>query len=153
MAIQAQPEAPTASPVSQDQRNPLAGLSIVPALVNGVQVPVACPAAWCTDNHTGEDTRHLEDVSHNSNNVDVYTPDFRKDGDQIFAYAHLGQDLYGSDENMRAAHIRVEDGGGEFSYLTPDQADTFASNLEKFAAGIRALARTAHGNAIRAAQA
>jgi len=141
----------TSSPV--DQCNPLAGLSIVSALVNGVQVPVACPAAWCTEKHTIEDTRHLVDVSHYSDNVDVYTPDFRKDADELFAYAHLGQDLYSSDENMAAAHIRVEDGGGEFSYLTPDQADTFASNLEEFAAGIRALAQTARGNAISRDQA
>lgn len=123
--------------------SPLAGLSIVTALINGVQVPVACPAAWCTEKHAAEDTRHVEDIDHAGDNVDVYVPGFHGGEDVIFAYGHLGQDPHSSDENMRAAHIRIEDGGGEASYLTPDQADTFADNLAAFADRIRALAQVA----------
>ncbi|MBW8701851.1 hypothetical protein MBT84_19785 [Streptomyces sp. MBT84] len=141
MAIQATPT---------DQRNQPAGLSIVSALVNGVQVPVACPAAWCTENHTGDERRHVEDIDHVSDNVDLNAPAFNSSDDGIFdqrliAYAHLGQDLYASDPNMRAAHVRVEDRGGEASYLTPDQADAFAGNLDAFATQIRTLAHTARG--------
>lgn len=122
---------------------PLAGLAIVPALVNGVQVAIACPAAWCTENHTGEDTKHLEDVSHTGATVDLYAPNFQGGANDLFAYAHLVQDLYSKNPNERAAYIRVEDGGGEESALTPDQADTFADNLTVFAGRIRALARVA----------
>lgn len=130
----AEPETDTAA---------LAGLSIVPALVDGVQVAVACPAAWCTENHTGENTGHLGDVSHTGASVDLYAPSFRGGFDDLFAYAHLTQDLYSKNPKERAAHIRVEDGGGEESPLTPDQADAFAGNLTVFAGQIRALARVA----------
>ncbi|MFE9765085.1 DUF6907 domain-containing protein [Streptomyces sp. NPDC005808] len=148
MSIQAQPgEAPTASPASRDQRPTLAGLSIITALVNGVQVPVACPADWCKEKHAVEDTRHVEDIDHVGDHVDLYVPDFFGEEDQVFAYAHLGCDLYSSDVKMREAHIRVEDGGGEASYLTPDQADTFASNLDTFSSKIRTLAQVARGTA------
>ena len=142
-----QPEAPTASPATNAQRNSLAGLSIVSALVNGVQVPVACPAAWCTENHTSEDTRHAEDIDHAGDNVDLNVPNFNGGEELIFAYAHLGQDPHSSDQNMRAAHIRVEDAGGQASYLVPDQGDTFAGNLEEFGSEIRALAQAARGSA------
>jgi hypothetical protein len=127
------------------QRSPHLGLAIVTATVNGVQVPVACPTAWCTEKHTIENPRHAEDVDHNSDNVDVYTPNFRTDRDELFAYAHLGQDPYSVDEKTRAAHIRVEDGGGEASYLTPDQGNTFAKNLDTFGSEIRVLAHIARG--------
>jgi len=137
--------ATASSPTPTVQRSPHLGLSIVTAIVNGVQVPVACPAAWCTEKHTIENPRHAEDVDHNSDNVDVYTPNFRTDRDELFAYAHLGQDPYSVDEKTRAAHIRVEDGGGEASYLTPDQGNTFAKNLDAFGSEIRVLAHIARG--------
>lgn len=134
------PSTPTA------QRPTLAGLSIITALVNGVQVPIACPAAWCAEDHAGEDSRHLDDVDHAGANVDLLVPDFFGEEDQLFAYAHLGQDLYSADPKMRAAHIRVEDGGGEASYLTPNQSDTFAGNLDTFGSEIRALAQVARSS-------
>ncbi|MFD3929565.1 DUF6907 domain-containing protein [Streptomyces sp. NPDC058614] len=140
----------TVSETPTAQCSPLVGLSITTALVNGVQVPVACPAAWCTENHTTEDTRHAEDIDHAGDNVDLMVPDFFGDEDQVFAYAHLGQDVYSNDALMRAAHIRVEDGGGEVSYLTPDQGDTFAGNLDAFGSKIRVLAQVARGAATAA---
>lgn len=138
------PTASTSPSTLTDQHNPLAGLSIVPALVSGVQVAIACPAAWCIENHTGEDTKHLEDVGHAGAHVDVYVPHFRTGDDELFVYAHLAQDLYSKNPKMRAAYIRVEDGGGEEEWpLTPAQADTFADNLTVFADQIRALAQVA----------
>lgn len=145
MATIAQPSATAMAPSTPtDQRDQLAGLSIVTALVNGIQVPVACPAAWCTEKHATEETRHAEDVDHFSDNVDLYVPAFNQGGgDLIFAYAHIGQDLLCSDQRMREPHIRVEDGGGESSYMTPAQALEFANNLEAFAEQVRGLVRTA----------
>jgi hypothetical protein len=135
--------APTAPSAPREQHNPLAGLSIVTALINGVQVPIACPAAWCIENHTGEDTRHAEDVAHMGAHVDAYVPHFQTGADELFAYAYLARDPYSKRPEERAAYIRVEDGGGEESHMTPDQADTFADNLTVFADQIRALARVA----------
>lgn len=138
--------ASTATPSPTDQRDVLTGLSIVSALVNGVQVPVACPAAWCEMDHADSDaTKHVEDIDHSSANVDAYVPDFHGGPDQLFAYAHLGQDVYSTNAKMRAPHVRVEDGGGEASYLTPDQADKFVGNLAAFGSEISTLAQIARG--------
>lgn len=123
--------------------SPLAGLSTVLALVDGTLVPTVCPTRFCKENHTGENTGHLEDVNHTGATVDLYAPNFQGRADDLFAYAHLTQDPYSKNPKERAACIRVEDGGGEESPLTPDQADTFADNLTVFAGRIRALARTA----------
>jgi hypothetical protein len=133
------PETTTAEP----NTSPLAGLSIVTALVGGNMVPVACPTRFCTESHTSENTGHLADVSHTGTTVDVYAPGFQGGFDELFAYAHLVQDPYSKDAKERAAYIRVEDGGGEESPLTPDQADTFADNLTVFAGQIRTLAQVA----------
>lgn len=133
------PETTTAEPTT----SPLAGLSIVTALINGVQVPIACPAAWCTEKHAAEDTRHAEDVGHGGAHVDVYVPNFQTGDDELFVYAHLDQVPHFGDPKMRAAHVRIEDSGGEEWPLTPDQADTFADNLTVFADRIRTLARFA----------
>lgn len=135
----------TSNPI--DQRGEFAGLSIVPALVNGVQVPVACPAAWCTEKHTSENTRHVEDVDHVGDNVDLVVPDSYGEDGQLVAYARLGQDTYSADAAMRAVHIRVEVGGGDASHLTPTHGDIFAGNLEAFGSEIRALAQVARGSA------
>lgn len=122
----------------------LAGLDLVPALVNGIFVPVACPTRWCTEDHAGEDARHLDDIDHSGAHVDVMVPRLQG-GDELFAYAHLQQDTYSTDPLLRAPHIHVEDGGGEESYLTPEQAVVFADRLVEFADRLRGLAGVAHG--------
>lgn len=137
-------EAPTASPTPRVQRDQFAGLSIVTALVNGVQVPVACPAAWCAEQHSAEGFRNVVDIDHTSKHANLYVPCFDGSADDLFAYALLGQDLYSSDSKMRDPHIRVED-SGESNYLTPEQALQFADNLTAFADQIRGLACTGQG--------
>ncbi|MFM9672748.1 DUF6907 domain-containing protein [Streptomyces galilaeus] len=122
-------------------------LSIVPAIVNGVQVPVACPAAWCKWEHDGDDaTKHLEDIDHSSADVDLMVPSMATGNDELCAYVHIGQDLYSPDEQMRAPHLRLEDGGGEATYLTLDQGLEFADRLVAFAEKVRALTRVARGD-------
>lgn len=130
--------------VAQADTSPLAGLSTVLALVDGTLVPTACPTRFCKEDHTGENTGHLEDVGHAGAHVDAYVPNFRTGDDELFMYAHLDQELYSKDPKRQAAYVRVEDSdGGEEWSLTPDQADTFADNLTVFAGRIRTLARTA----------
>lgn len=146
-------QAPIANPLAVDLTlisnegdripRPLAGLSIATALVAGTLVPTVCPTRFCDENHTSENTEHLEDVGHAGAHVDVYVPHFRAGDDELFVYAHLDQVPYSKDPKQRAAFVRVEDGNGDDWRLTPDQADTFADNLTVFAARVHALAHTA----------
>lgn len=121
--------------------SPLAGLHVVLALVEGGLVATVCPKRFCKENHTGENTGHLEDVGHAGAHVDVYVPHFQTGDDELFAYACLDQVPYSSNPQERAAFIRVED--DEEHLLTPDQADRFADSLTVFADRIRALAQVA----------
>lgn len=142
-----QPWTATAPSPQAEQSVQAAGLSIVWALVNGVQVPVACPADWCKREHSGDDaTKHVEDIDHSSADVDLMAPNMIDGGNDLCLYAHLGQDLYSSDENMRASHVRLEDGGGESTYMSLDRALVFADRLVSFAEQIRGLVRTARGD-------
>lgn len=127
--------------------SPLAGLSIVHALVDGTLVATVCPTRFCIEDRTGEDTKHLDDIGHTGAHVDAHVPNFHTGDDELFAYAHLAQDPYSADPKTRAAHIRIKDDGGEEWQLTPDQADTFANNLTVFADRIRALAQVARATA------
>lgn len=123
--------------------SPLAGLHVVHALVDGNLVATVCPTRFCDENHTGENTGHLGDIGHAGAHADVHVPNFQTGDDELFVYAHLDQDPYSKDPKLRTAYVRVEDGGGEDWFLTPDQADTFAGNLAVFADQIRALAQVA----------
>ncbi|MFF7982319.1 DUF6907 domain-containing protein [Streptomyces sp. NPDC007901] len=124
--------------------DPFTHLSLVPAVVDGVQVPVACPATWCKQDHTGEDaTKHLDDVDHSSTHIDLTIPNVRTGEDTLFGYVHLGQDVYSPDEFMRTPHLRFENGGGEETTTSLDQGLEFADRLVQFADEIRALVRTA----------
>ncbi|GAA0348454.1 hypothetical protein PV735_31740 [Streptomyces turgidiscabies] len=123
--------------------SPLAGLSIAHALVDGALVATVCPTRFCVEDHTSEDTKHLGDIGHAGAHVDVHVPNFQTGDDELFMYAHLDQFPYSTDPKTRAAHILVEDGGGEEWTLTTDQADRFADNLTVFADRIRALAQVA----------
>ncbi|MFI9168794.1 DUF6907 domain-containing protein [Streptomyces lincolnensis] len=118
------------------------GFSIVSALVKGIQVPIACPTAWCTENHADEENAHLEDIDHSGEHVDVYAPRIDKE-DMLFAFAHLSQDPLSARAKERVPYVVVE--GDEAMFLTPDQADTFATNLTTFSGRIRDLSRTARG--------
>ncbi|MGW4876579.1 DUF6907 domain-containing protein [Streptomyces sp. NPDC004262] len=124
--------------------NPFAHLSLVPAVVDGVQVPIACPATWCTQDHTGDDTtQHLGDVDHTGAHVDLLIPDMDKDRDDLFAFVLLGQDVYSRDEYMRVPHLRFEYGDGAETTTSLDQGLAFADRLVEFAEQIRGLVRTA----------
>jgi hypothetical protein len=127
---------------------PFAHLSLVAAVVDGVQVPVACPATWCKQDHTGEDsTKHLADVDHLGAHIDLMIPNARTDKDDLFAYVHLGQDVYSTDPIMRAPHLRFEDSGNEETTASLDQGLEFADRLVEFAEQIRGLVRVARPGA------
>ncbi|MEH0423158.1 DUF6907 domain-containing protein [Streptomyces sp. B21-083] len=123
--------------------NTFAGLAITTAVVKGIQVPIACPTGWCNNDHTDENTQNLDDIDHAGAHIDLMVPNLQGVDDLLFAYARLYQDTYAPDPLMRTPHIRIEFGGGEESYLTPDQADLFAARLAAFAAQLQALAHTA----------
>jgi hypothetical protein len=120
----------------------LAGLSIVTALSEGVLVPTVCPTWFCAEDHAGEETGDLVDVNHASAHVDVYAPRFDGDGDELFAFAFLAQDVYAARPQERAPYVVVEAEDDEMCF-TPDQANVFANNLTRFADEIRVLAQAA----------
>jgi hypothetical protein len=135
------------SMATSSQASPANGLTIVSAAVNGVQVPVACPTTWCKWEHDGDDaTKHLEDIDHSSADVDLMVPSMATGGTDLCVYIRIGQDLYSSDEQMRDPHLRLEDGGGEVTYLTLDQGLAFADRLVTFAQKVRALTGVARGD-------
>ncbi|MER6435467.1 hypothetical protein ABT275_03760 [Streptomyces sp. NPDC001185] len=141
------PMATASSPTPTAQRSPHLGQSIVTALVNGVQVPVACPTWFCTMDHAGDDAvGHLDDIDHTGEDADLMVPSFLN-GDQLLAHAYLGQDPAASDPRMKDPHVRVTDGGDDF-FLTPEMADTFARTVDTFGSKVRAFAHLARSTAL-----
>ncbi|MFE9738844.1 DUF6907 domain-containing protein [Streptomyces sp. NPDC006477] len=115
---------------------------LVPAVVSGAEVQIECPS-WCTVDHTGKTGMWLEDLSHESDFIDLEATVVGKpDGLQLFA--RLGQDLVSSKAYRRQPFL-VLDGGDDADDLTLDAADEFADNLVAFAAQIRELTRAARG--------
>ena len=119
-------------------------LRLVPAVVSGARVFVECPS-WCTVDHTEDPNAPLEDVWHSSDYADLQAPHMGSE-DDLIAWARLGLDPASSNPGHRKPFI-VIDQGDEGSYMSPDHADRFASNLEAFAAHVRAMARIARGGA------
>ncbi|MFI5985082.1 DUF6907 domain-containing protein [Streptomyces sp. NPDC051555] len=117
---------------------------IVPAMVSGQQIFVECPS-WCTVDHVEHAEGFLVDLWHASNYADLNAPRIGKDPELVL-FARLGIDPFASEPERQRAFITVDD-GGEGAYMTPDQADEFADNLEAFAPQIREMARTARGDA------
>jgi hypothetical protein len=57
--------------------------------------------------------------------------------------ASVASDPMSSDEQLRKAHVIMGDEGCVDAYLTPEMADETADDLDKMAAKLRELARTA----------
>lgn len=110
---------------------------LIPALVNGEQIFIECPP-WCTLDHVAQNQKHLEEVWHGSDTVNLYAPD----GGDLVLFARLGADPYCLKHERRVPFVVIDD-GSDCVNLTPQQAETFADNLLVFAAQVRAMARTA----------
>ncbi|MFF4644943.1 DUF6907 domain-containing protein [Streptomyces sp. NPDC001389] len=116
----------------------------VPAVVRGQRLLIECPM-WCAIDHCKHPTGHLEDIWHGGNFAGLMVP--RMEGEaSLLAFARIGLDPYSSNPSRRSPFIVLDD-GGDSDDMTPEQAEQFADNLEAFAAQIRAMARTARGEA------
>lgn len=113
---------------------------IVPAVVGGNRIYVECPS-FCTVDHVASPEGHIEDVWHGGDYAHLNVPRLGKSPD-LLAFARLGIDPASSDPAKRTAFVFVDDGGEGYE-MSPAQADTFADNLERFAAEIRGMAHTA----------
>jgi hypothetical protein len=137
------PTATVSSPTPTVQRSPHLGLAIVTAHVNGAHVPIACPTWFCGEKHTTNRFRHVVDIDHIGESVNLYAPCFDGSANDLFACGYLAQDIYSSDPKLREPHVRITEGSGNDGYYTLDQADTFGGSLTTFGSEIRALTHLA----------
>jgi hypothetical protein len=97
---------------------------------------------WCTEDHVEEPVRDLADIMHRSAPQGFGVHSFLKDIPDHELYAYIEADPVANKPAMKAAHIVVEDGSNEYSYLTPAMADELADKVVGFASQLRALARS-----------
>lgn len=130
------------------------GYRLVPALIgtrgSAHVAHIPCPTAWCVEDHLADPTM-LEDVMHTSASTDVGISSFLKPNGDLLMYAMLQADPAASDPRLRQAHIGIESGGLPDAH-TPEMAEAFADDLERFAAQLRGLATAArlHNEAAKA---
>lgn len=96
---------------------------------------------WCTEDHVAEPVRDIEDIMHRSEPAGFGVLSFSHNIPDHELYAYIEADPLADKPVMKAAHIVVEDGGNEYSYLTPAMADELADKVVGFAAHLRHLAR------------
>jgi hypothetical protein len=125
------------------------GYRLVPAKVGrtndtSVIVYIECPTVWCTEDHVDESVRNIEDVMHRGDGASVYVPTFGYGAYPIQLHAEVTSDPVATDPQFRAAHIVVQDAGGNaYSHLTPEMAERLADEVVGFASQLRHQARTA----------
>lgn len=99
---------------------------------------------WCTEDHVDEPVRDIEDIMHRGNPAAVYVPTFGYGAYPIQMHTWIEADPVATDPQFRAAHITVQDAGGNsYSHLTPDMAERTADELIGLASELRHQARTA----------
>ncbi|MGW1399305.1 DUF6907 domain-containing protein [Streptomyces sp. NPDC002405] len=108
-----------------------------------VIVYIECPD-WCTEDHVDDPVISVEDVMHRGDQANVYVPTFGYGAYPIQLHATIESDPLATDPQLRAAHVAVQDAGGnDYSYLNPEMAEQAADDLIKMAADLRQMARTA----------
>lgn len=124
--------------------SPRPGHRFVPAKVghrNAASVIVLIEdPLWCTEDHVAEPVVDVADVMHRTDAEGFGVTSFVRNIKAHELYAYIEADPTG-DAAMKAAHVVVEDGGNEYSYLTPAMADELADKVVGFASHLRTLAR------------
>jgi hypothetical protein len=123
------------------------GYRLVPATIGRPgQTQVAwieCPM-WCQHDHLADREVAIEDIDHYSPTGGWSVGSILDPDTAIHElYARVHSDPTHPDERLRTAHVLLGNGAPFDSYLTPDDADQAADELIKFAAQIKAAARTA----------
>lgn len=124
---------------------PRPGHRFVPAKVghsNAASVIVLIEdPVWCTEDHIAEPVRDLVDIMHRSEPSGFGVHSFVRNIRTHELYAYMESDPVATDAAMKAAHVVIEDGGNEYSYLTPAMAEELADRVVGFASHLRSLAR------------
>lgn len=98
---------------------------------------------WCTEDHVDEPVRDVSDVMHRGNAEGISVPSFAFASYPHQLYAQIESDPVATDPRLKAAHVVIEDGGGNNqAYLTPEMVDALADEAISFASYLRSLART-----------
>lgn len=127
---------------------PKPGHRFVPAKVDAtnatsVIVLIEDPT-WCTEDHVDEPVRDLADIMHRGDTASVNVPTFGYGAYPVQLHAWLEADPVAADPAFRAAHVTVQDvGGNEYAHLTPDMAEKLADEVIGFASELRHQARIA----------
>ncbi|MFE2815344.1 DUF6907 domain-containing protein [Streptomyces nigra] len=128
--------------------SPRPGYRFVPAKVGAtddtsVIVLIEDPV-WCTEDHIGEPVGDLADVMHRGDAAKVCVPTFGYGAYPVQVFSWIEADPVAKDPAFRAAHIAVQEGGGnDASHLTPDMAERLADEVIGFASELRHQARIA----------
>lgn len=140
----ATPECPVVSP----------GHRLVPAAIGrrleaAQIIYIECPS-WCIVDHVSEKQVAVEDIVHSSydalggeNTASVTVGSFLSKGIAFELYASVKAETSTNDPRLHRAHIVLDDGSRDDAFLTEDMAEEVADRLDKFAAELRKLARTA----------
>lgn len=127
---------------------PKPGHRFVPARVGAtnetsVIVLIECPT-WCDETeHMDEPVRDLSDVMHRGDVASVNVPTFGFGAYPIQTHAWVEADPVAKEPEFRAAHITVQDAGGNaYCHLTPAMAERLADEAIGFASELRQQART-----------
>jgi hypothetical protein len=97
---------------------------------------------WCTEDHLGEPVRDVSDVMHRGEPDGLSVPSFAFAPYPHQLYAQIESDPVATDPRLKAAHVMIEDGGGNNqAVLTPEMVDALADEVISFASYLRSLAR------------
>ncbi|TXS40081.1 DUF6907 domain-containing protein [Streptomyces sp. OR43] len=112
-----------------------------PALVDGVQIWVECPA-WCVEDHVAANQKFLVDLDHGGEMVDLLVPDMGGEV-QLLGHVRLSAEPGSSRPELRRPHLLVEDGSGFTVFVALEEAGGLADGLVAAAERMRAMVRAA----------
>lgn len=128
---------PAPGPVAQQSPVP----RLRPALIDGVRIWVECPA-FCVEDHVASSQKHLADLDHGGEMVDVTLTDL--DGEvQLLAHVQVSCEPGSANPELRKPHLYVADGGGFDAFVPLEGGEAFADGLVAAAERIRAAVRAA----------
>jgi hypothetical protein len=109
--------------------------------VNGIRILVECPT-WCVTDHVAENERHLPDLDHSGEMVDITMTDV--DGvPQLLGWVRLSAEPGSFRPELRRPHLLVEDGDGFTAMVPLEDADALADSMVAAADRVRAMGRAA----------
>jgi hypothetical protein len=110
-------------------------------LVNGIRILLECPA-FCVTDHVAAAERHLADVDHSGEMVDITMTDV-EGVPQLLGWVRLSAEPGSFRPELRRPHLLVEDGDGFTAMVPLENAGALADSLVAAAERVRAMGRAA----------